>query len=173
MRILYLAPDQTVPGTLGGSVHVQAVAEGLAQLGHDVHAAVTPSENSRWPAADRGVTWHAMPPPLGRAELRWMRAETVATLARQIDADVIMERYYNFGGEGVRAAHRLGRPAVLEVNAPVVDYPGSPKAILDRLLIVRPMARWRDEQCRLTQLFVTPSAEILPAWIDRRRVFET
>jgi hypothetical protein len=26
MRILYVATDQIVPGTLGGSVHVQAVA---------------------------------------------------------------------------------------------------------------------------------------------------
>jgi hypothetical protein len=28
LRILYAAIDQTVPGTLGGSVHVRAVAEG-------------------------------------------------------------------------------------------------------------------------------------------------
>ena len=30
MRILYCAIDQTVPGSVGGSVHVTAVAEGLA-----------------------------------------------------------------------------------------------------------------------------------------------
>ena len=42
MRILYVAIDQTVPGTLGGSVHVAAVAGGLAALGHDVHVLVTP-----------------------------------------------------------------------------------------------------------------------------------
>ena len=36
MRVLYVATDQVVPGTLGGSVHVQAVAEGLAALGHEV-----------------------------------------------------------------------------------------------------------------------------------------
>ena len=39
MRLLYVALDQQVPGTLGGSVHVQAVAEGLAKLGHEVHVA--------------------------------------------------------------------------------------------------------------------------------------
>ena len=33
MRILYAASDQTVPGTNGGSVHVEAVADGLAALG--------------------------------------------------------------------------------------------------------------------------------------------
>ena len=172
MRVLYVALDQTVPGSLGGSVHVQAVAEGLAQLGHDVHVAATPG--GAWPAGpETGVTWHALPPPFGRAQLRWMRTGAVTTLARQIDADVIMERYYNFGGEGVRAAKRIGVPAVLEVNAPIVDYPGSPKAKIDRLLIARPMARWREQLCRMTQLFVTPSADILPDWIDRRRVLET
>ena len=39
-RVLYVALDQRVPGMLGGSVHVQSVAEGLAALGHDVHVAV-------------------------------------------------------------------------------------------------------------------------------------
>ena len=33
VKILYCAIDQTVPGTTGGSVHVTAVAEGLAALG--------------------------------------------------------------------------------------------------------------------------------------------
>ena len=42
MRILYRALDQTVPGTIGGSVHVTAVAEGLAALGHEVHVLVSP-----------------------------------------------------------------------------------------------------------------------------------
>ena len=37
MTILYVATDQRVPGRVGGSVHVTAVARGLAALGHDVH----------------------------------------------------------------------------------------------------------------------------------------
>ena len=37
MRILYTALDQRVPGTRGGSIHVRAVADGLAALGHEVH----------------------------------------------------------------------------------------------------------------------------------------
>jgi glycosyltransferase involved in cell wall biosynthesis len=174
LRLLYVALDQTVPGRLGGSVHVQAVAEGLAALGHEVHVATVPGGD--WPAAPPGrggaVTWHAMAPPFGRHELRWMRAGAVARLARRIGAELVMERYYNFGGEGVLAARRLGVPAVLEVNAPVIDYPGSAKTTIDRALLVQPMRRWRDRLCRLTQLFVTPSADILPAWIDRRRVLE-
>jgi glycosyltransferase involved in cell wall biosynthesis len=63
-------------------------------------------------------------------------------------------------------------PAVLEVNAPIIDHPGSAKATIDRALVVRPMRRWRDAICRHVQLFVTTTADILPAWIDRRRVLE-
>ena len=44
VKILYAAIDQTVPGTTGGSMHVTAVAEGLAALGHEVHVLVTPGD---------------------------------------------------------------------------------------------------------------------------------
>ena len=168
MRVLYAALDQTVPGALGGSVHVESVAVGLAKLGHDVHVATTSGAGS--PPAS--VTWHPMGPPAGQPTLRWLRTGAITALARRIHADVIMERYYNFGGEGVLAAQRVGVPAVLEVNAPIVDYPGSMKSIIDRALLVQPMRRWRDRLCRLTSLFVTPTADILPSWVDRRRVLE-
>jgi glycosyltransferase involved in cell wall biosynthesis len=168
LRILYAALDQTVAGTLGGSVHVASVANGLAALGHEVHVAVQPG--GAWPAGR--AHWHAMAPPLGRPQLRWLARSRVAALAREMRADVIIERYYNFGGEGVLAARDLSIPAVLEVNAPVIDVPGSTKARLDRALLIEPMRRWRDRICRATTLFVTPTAEILPAWVDRRAVLE-
>jgi glycosyltransferase involved in cell wall biosynthesis len=168
MRILYTAIDQTVPGTLGGSVHVEAVAQGLATLGHEVHVAT--QSGGGWPAGN--VLWHQMAPPLGAPQLRRLRTGAVTDLARQVRADLIMERYYNFGGEGVLAADRLGLPAVLEVNAPIIDYPGSAKSRVDRALVVEPMRRWRDRLCRLTDLFVTPHAGILPPFVDRRDVLE-
>jgi glycosyltransferase involved in cell wall biosynthesis len=101
-----------------------------------------------------------------------MRAGMLTRLARQIGADLVMERYHNFGGEAVFAAASLGLPAVLEVNAPVIDYPGSLKARLDRALLLQPMRRWRDAMCRRVDLFVTTSADIVPAWVDRRRILE-
>lgn len=169
MRILYAALDQHVPGTLGGSVHVEAVAQGLAALGHDVHVA-TQQGLGGWPGGQ--VHWHTMGPPLGRPMLRWMRTGRLTELARQIRADVIIERYYNFGGEGIFAAARLGIPGVLEVNAPVIDYPGSSKARLDKALLIEPMRRWRERICRQTDMFVTTSVDILPPWVDKRRVLE-
>jgi glycosyltransferase involved in cell wall biosynthesis len=174
MRILYVATDQTVPGTLGGSVHVQSVAEGLAALGHDVQVLV--QKGGDWPAGPAApagsVRWTAMSPPFGRAELRWTRAGAVTGIGLAMRADVVIERYYNFGGEGVLAARRLGVPAVLEVNAPIVDYPGSPKARLDRALLFEPMRRWRERMCRATDLFVTPQASILPESVPAARVLE-
>jgi hypothetical protein len=161
MKILYCASDQVVPGTIGGSVHVAAVAEGLAALGHDVHVLATPG--GEFPAGR--VAWSALPPPLGRKELRWANAGAVRKAAESFHPDVIMERYYNFGGEGIAAAARLGATAVLEVNAPIVDYAGSAKRLLDRALIVEPMRRWRDRMCARSDLIVTSSSSGAPTRI--------
>lgn len=166
MKILYCAIDQAVPGTKGGSVHVSAVAEGLAALGHEVHALVTPG--GPFPAG--AVRWIAMAPPLGAKELRWLRGSAVKALAQRLRPDVIIERYYNFGGEGIGAARSVGATSVLEVNAPVIDHAGSRKALLDRLLVVQPMRRWRERICRDSDLIVTPTAAILPRGIPASKI---
>ena len=170
MRILYSAIDQSVPGTLGGSTHVTAVAEGLAALGHEVHVLTRQGRSGPFPPGP--VHWHALAPPLGVRQLRILRAGQVLALARTIRPDVIVERYYNFGGEGVGAARATGALMVLEVNAPIVDYAGSPKQWLDRALIFQPMRRWRDWQCEAADLIVTPSASIVPATVPRENILE-
>ena len=169
MRILYSAIDQTVPGTKGGSVHVTAVAEGLAALGHDVHVLVGPG-HAPFPAGP--VKWIAMRPPLGAHQLRWARRGAVKRVAERLRPDVIMERYYNFGGEAIVHARSFGARAVLEVNAPVVDHPGSTKALIDRALLVRPMQRWRERLCAAADLIVTPEAAILPRLTPRAKILE-
>jgi glycosyltransferase involved in cell wall biosynthesis len=169
MRILYAAIDQVIPGTTGGSVHVTAVAEGLAALGHDVHVLAAPGSS---PFPHDRVHWIAMGPPLGMKELRWARSRAVRQVAKLVQPEIIIERYYNFGGEGILAARSIGARTVLEVNAPVIDYPGSPKALLDRALVGEPMRRWRERLCRRADLIVTPTAAILPAEIPRSKVLE-
>jgi len=170
MRILYVAIDQTVPGTTGGSIHVRAVAEGLASRGHDVHVLTQPAPSGSFPQG--AVHWHAMAPPFGLRQLRMGRAGAVRALAGTLRPQVIIERYYNFGGESVGAAQRIAAPLVLEVNAPIVDYPGSSKARLDRALLVEPLRRWREWQCRAASLIVTPSASIVPASVPREKILE-
>jgi starch synthase len=167
VKILYSAIDQIVPGTKGGSVHVAAVAEGLAALGHEVTALVTPGAGTPRPT---GVRWVAMAPPLGRSHLRMARTVAIRALAREFRPDAIVERYHNFGGEAIRSAAEVGAVAVLEVNAPVVDHPGSPKALLDRLLLVQPMRRWREALCRRADVIVTPNPAIIPPSIPREKV---
>ncbi len=170
MKILYCAIDQQVPGTRGGAVHVRAVAEGLAARGHEVHVLAGLAGP---PPADGPVKWHHLAPPFGASRLRLLRAPSVLSIARALGPDVIIERYHNFGGEGMRAAARIRALAVLEVNAPVVDYPGSRKRLIDRALIVEPMRRWRDWQCAAADLLVTPAAGILPDWVPKARIVET
>ena len=70
MRILYVAIDQVVPGTKGGSMHVAAVADGLAALGHEVHVLATAGSTGFPPGP---VRWHALRPPLGVRQLRLLR----------------------------------------------------------------------------------------------------
>ncbi len=141
-KIVYCATDQIVPATKGGSTHVLAVAEGLAALGNEVHVAAQPGSEG-FPS-DGGVRWHAIGAPLGKPALRMMRTFAVDRLIRHVRPDIIIERYHNFGGESLRSAGWH----VLEVNAPIVDYPNSPKQRLDRALLVEPFRRWRDWQCR-------------------------
>ena len=171
MKILYSAIDQSVPAAHGGSVHVTAVAEGLAALGHDVHVLVSPGDGGHLPSGK--ARWFAMRPPLGNRRFRLLRARAIASYAHEFKPDVVIERYYNFGGEGILAAKKVGALAVLEVNAPVVDHPGSLKRIVDRALIVEPMRRWRDWQCRQADVIVTPSARIIPSHVPASKILRT
>jgi glycosyltransferase involved in cell wall biosynthesis len=167
VRILYSAIDQPVPGTTGGSIHVAAVAEGLAALGHTVTALIAPG---RGEPPSSSVHWVEMPPPFRSSHLRLARSRPIRQLVDEIRPDAVIERYHNFGGEAIRAARRVNAVAVLEVNAPVIDFPGSNKARLDRALLLEPMRRWREAICRLADVIVTPNAAILPPDVPRDRV---
>ena len=142
-----------------------AVASGLAARAHEVHVATGRGEGP-WPAGE--AHWHEIVTPWDRPQWRLLTARAVGRLARTVRPDVVIERYHNFGGEGILAARACSVPAVLEVNAPVVDYAGSPKRTLDRLALVEPMRRWRDWQCRQAALVVTPTRSVLPSWIRAR-----
>jgi glycosyltransferase involved in cell wall biosynthesis len=152
-----------VPGRTGGSVHVYEVARGLAARGHEVHAVIA-ADGRPEREGSGGVTWHRVRWTPGHRLFRFRAAPAVDAVASAAKAEVVMERYYNFGGEGITVAARRGLPALLEVNSPVVDHPGSLKAILDACLLVRPMRRYRERLVRHAAALVAPLPEIVPGW---------
>ncbi|MEO8500447.1 MAG: glycosyltransferase family 4 protein [Vicinamibacteria bacterium] len=161
MRILYIASDQRLPGETGGSVHVHEVSRELAKRGHDVHAVVQDhgegdSKGDGY-SIDRIRFW----PP--HRFFRFRARPQIAALIDQLKPNVLMERYYNFGGEGILAAQAAGVPSLLEVNSPVVDHRGSMKALLDAALVIRPMRAYRERLVRTASAIISPILEIVPA----------
>jgi glycosyltransferase involved in cell wall biosynthesis len=179
MKILYLAAGIPVPGTLGGSTHAYEVARGLARRGHEVHlvaAGPGPEGASRSlapfarPVSSMLDGFHLHHQYVPKA-LTLLGAAPIRRLARAIGPDVIMERYYNFAGVGMLLARRLGVPALLEVNALIVDPPAVLKRRLDDALGA-PMRRWAEWQCRAADRIVTPLHTTVPPAIDRARIVE-
>jgi glycosyltransferase involved in cell wall biosynthesis len=162
MKILYVATDQVVPGTTGGSVHVLEVARGLAALGHDVHVVVR--HQAARPAHEQsdGVHWHRVRWSPPHRFFRFRARPAVEALADDLRPQAVIERYYNFGGEGIRTAEQRHLPSVLEVNSPLVDHRRSLKGALDAALGVRPLRRLREQQCRAASALVAPLLEIVP-----------
>lgn len=177
MKLLYIAAGIPVPGALGGSTHAYEVARGLARRGHTLHLVATGGrrEGGLLGALARPVSstldgFHLHHQDLPKA-LTLLGAAPILRLARAIRPDAIMERYYNFAGVGMLAARRLGIPALLEVNALIVD----PPAVLKRRLddgIGGPMRRWAEWQCRAADRIVTPLHTTVPPAIPREKIVE-
>jgi glycosyltransferase involved in cell wall biosynthesis len=94
----------------------------------------------------------------------------VETLIEKLGIEAVMERYYNFGGEGVRAAHARGIPSLLEVNSPIRDHSGSLKRALDRALLFQPLLRIRRELVGKANALVTPLPSIVPEDVPGEKV---
>lgn len=170
MKVLYVASDQAVPGHTGGSIHVLEVARGLAARGHEVHAVVRAEAGrpARESEPGRSVVWHRIRWRPFHRFFRFRARPQVLALVDELRPDALMERYYNFGGEGVQAAAARGVPALLEVNAPVLDHPGSWKGALDAALLLRPMRRYRESLCRQARALVSPLPGIVPEFARPR-----
>lgn len=140
LRILYVAPGVRVPGQDGGSSHTVELTRALARRGHVVSAFVrgTGEEHAG------GVLWIRRRGLFEQRYLEWTAAGAVAREARRCRAQVVVERYSSFGGAGIRAGVRLGIPAVLEVNSPAFDPPGSARGRIDGWIPGRPVHRYRE-----------------------------
>jgi glycosyltransferase involved in cell wall biosynthesis len=169
VKLLYVASDQRVPGKTGGSVHVEEVACGLAARGHEVHVLALLGER-RTNGAVAPYELHPSRLPFGHRFFRWTARHQVEMLIERLGIEAVMERYYNFGGEGVRAAHARGIPSLLEVNSPIRDHSGSLKRALDRALLFQPLLRIRRELVGKANALVTPLPSIVPEDVPGEKV---
>ena len=162
MKILYSAAGTPIPGTNGGSVHALELCRALARRGHEVHlAALRPSSADAADSVD-GVQMHYVRRFLPLSVLEWTASRAIGSLIRELGPQVVVERFYTFGGGAIGAAHRAGVAAVLEINSPAREYPGSLRDLLDRLTIIRPVDRWRRTQLDRCAAMYTTSRHLVP-----------
>lgn len=184
MRIVYVASGIRVPGPFGGAIHTTEVARGLAARGVEMHVVARPPLGERHlplrltPQQRDGVTWYPLDLPKATSALSY---PLLTRLLRQLKPDALMERYYNFAGAGVLAAHRAHIPVLLEVNALMVDPPSVQKRRLDDYLARLlpggrqqggPLRRWAVWQCQHSARIVTPLHTTVPPEVDRARIVE-
>ena len=171
MRILYSAPGTPIPGTHGGSVHALELCRALARRGHEVHLVALPSSaevGDLAPGAGSAegepgrLIFHPLRRWLPTTLLEWTAGRRLRALASEVRPDVLVERFYTFGGAGIWAARSLGIPAVLEVNSPARPYPGSVRDALDRASLLQPVDRWRQRQLHWSQAIYTTSRHLVP-----------
>ncbi|MBD2091515.1 glycosyltransferase family 4 protein [Microcoleus sp. FACHB-1515] len=139
MRIAYVCADPGVPvfGQKGCSIHVQEIIRALQQQGAEVELFA-----SRWggePSADlAAVKLHHLPQiPKGDRALREQialsaNAELRLQLERAGAFDLIYERYSLWSFGAIEHARSIGVPALLEVNAPLIEEQAKHRGLIDR-----------------------------------------
>jgi glycosyltransferase involved in cell wall biosynthesis len=142
MRVAYVCSDPGVPvfGSKGASVHVQAVLRALVRRGAEVHLLTVAGGGAT--GADLGrVRVHHLPlapvrDPAAR-ERSVQRADADAgavldALHARARFGLVYERYSLWGRAATTWAAANGVPAVLEVNAPLVDEQAEHRVLVDR-----------------------------------------
>jgi len=90
--------------------------------------------------------------------LLWRSGTEIQQILNGLRPDVVIERYYNFAGEGML---RANVPSILEVNSPLLEYPGSLKTKTD-VLLMGTMKRRRDLIAQKASMILSPIKEIIP-----------
>lgn len=169
MNILYVALRESIPGSHGGAVHVLEVARQLARRGNRITLVVGRKEGQE--ARETIDGFEVVRLRLPSKYLLFTAGHDVHDLIRQIRPDVVMERYYNFAGAGISAAKAANVPSLLEVNAPIIDPPGTTKASLDPLVLGW-MSRRALSQANTATRIVTPLSATIPSSIPRAKIRE-
>lgn len=146
MRIAYVSVDPGIPvfGTKGASVHVQEIIREFRELGHEVTVYATRvGEDVPEDLRDLRVKRFKLgtKEPAAREVAQ---QEASAAIVRELQADgaeFIYERYSLFS---TVIADACDLPAVLEVNAPLIDEQRTHRVLVDSEYPVRALRRQVD-----------------------------
>ena len=148
MRVAFVCADPGVPvfGRKGSSVHVQSVVRALVRRGAEVDLFACRLDGA--PPDDLArVRVHELPrAPKGdpaERERALLAANTAlaAGLERLARLDLVYERCSLWSNAALEHARCLGVPAVLEVNAPLVDEQAAHRVLVNRDAAERVAAR--------------------------------
>lgn len=161
MRIAYICADPGVPvfGHKGCSIHVQCVIQTLLQQGHEVELFAARIGGSAPPMlAD--VWLHRLPKlPKGKTQAEIAERE-ISALSANLDLrialesrgpfDLVYERYSLWSCTGMEYAQSSNIPAVLEVNAPLIEEQSVHRGLVNQ-----------EEAKRMTQRALNASSVIV------------
>ncbi len=148
MRIAYICADLGIPvfGRKGCSIHVQEVVRALLARDARVELFTTRPEGQPPPGLE-ACHLHALPgPPPGNAAEREQaalaaNAAVLKTLEEAGPFDMVYERYSLWSTAGIDYARARGIPALLEVNAPLIEEQATHRQLHDRAGAWRVAAR--------------------------------
>ena len=127
MRILYLAPEISIPGSHGGAAHVMGTLASSTRLGHQVVAVVKKGHGQRFVEKGKHLSILRMPTwdVVGIKQICYFLNSLLVCFfllfGRKID--LVYERGRIFGGVGVMMAYLFRVKSVYEMNEPYPDLP--------------------------------------------------
>ncbi len=176
MRIAYICADPGIPvfGHKGCSIHVQEVMRALGRQGARVELFAV--RFGGLPAADLAdVVLHPLPPvPKGDLAQREAAALAInADLRRELALagpfDLIYERYSLWSYSAMEFAQTHHIPALLEVNAPLIEEQAQHRGLIDRQGAQQ--AASRAFQAASTLIAVSEEVkQYLTGWVSGDRV---
>lgn len=139
MRIAYVSADLGVPifGRKGCSIHAQEVLSALLRRGAQVDLFTTSAEGEPPPGLEN-LTLHCLPrPPKGDPAAREQaamagNADLQSALEQAGTFDFVYERYSLWSYAALEFARAAGVPALLEVNAPLIEEQAQYRVLIDR-----------------------------------------
>ncbi|HLW72298.1 MAG TPA: glycosyltransferase family 4 protein [Candidatus Binataceae bacterium] len=137
-RVAYVCADRGIPiwGSKGSSVHVQAMVRVLVRRGATVTIFAANTAGTPPPGLE-GVGVYQLPAPRSRdaaAEQAQLAAnqDLLAALRARGPFELIYERYSLWSCAALEYGRAAGIPAVLEVNAPLIDEQSQYRQLYDR-----------------------------------------